>query len=124
MAQQRNLIYAFTAGRVAFGAALVAVPETVGRSWLGQPAEHRAVHIALRGLGARDIALAAGAALAAQRGSAARPWLALTVVSDLVDLAATLAAGDGIPARARKGTIALAGGTAVVGAVLTALVDE
>ena len=124
MAQQRNLIYAFTAGRVAFGAALIAVPGTVGRSWLGQPAEHGAVHIALRGLGARDIALAAGAALATRRGSAARPWLALTVVSDLVDLGATLAAGDSVPDRARKGTIALAGGTAVIGALLTALVDE
>lgn len=124
MAQQRNFIYAFTAGRVAFGAALLAVPGPVGSSWLGKPAEHPAVHIALRGLGARDIALAAGAALAAQRGSATRPWLALTVVSDLVDLGATLAAGDAVPERARKGTVALAGGTAVLGAVLTALVDE
>jgi hypothetical protein len=124
MAQRRNLIYAFTSGRIAFGVALVAVPGRVGKSWIGPPADHPAVHIAFRALGARDIALAAGAALAATRGSATRPWLALTVASDLVDLAATLAAGNSVPERARKGTVALAGGAAVLGAGLTALVDE
>lgn len=124
MALQRNLIYAFAAGRIAFGAALLAAPERVGKSWLGEPAEHPATHIALRGLGGRDIALAAGAVLATARGSAARPWLALTVASDVLDIAATLAAGDSVPDRARKGTVALAGGTALLGATLTALVDE
>ncbi len=124
MAHQRNLIYAFSAGRIAFGLALLAVPGRVGSSWIGEPASHPAVHIAFRALGARDIALAAGAALAAARGSDARPWLALTVASDLVDLGATLAAGDAVPARARNGTVAVAGGGAVAGAILTALVEE
>ena len=124
MAQQHNLIYAFSAGRIAFGAALLAVPGTVGNSWIGEHARHRSVHIAFRAVGARDIALAVGAALAVTRGAPVRPWLALTVASDLVDLGATLAAGDGVPERARKGTVALAGGGAVLGAALTALVDE
>jgi hypothetical protein len=124
MAHQRNLIYAFSAGRIAFGLALLAVPGRVGTRWIGEPAGHSAVHIAFRALGARDIALAVGAALAAARGSGARPWLALTVASDLVDLGATLVAGDAVPDRARSETVAVAGGGAVAGAILTALVEE
>ncbi len=124
MPDQRNLIYAFAAGRIAFGVGLLAAPGRLGESWIGEPAEHPAVHIAFRALGARDIALAAGAVLAVTRGTPSRPWLALTVASDLVDLAATLAAGDRVPERARKGTVALAGGAAAVGAALTTQADK
>ena len=124
MTQQRNLIYAFSAGRIAFGAALMAVPSQVGSSWMGQDAERRPVHIAIRGLGARDVALAAGGAAAAARGAAVRPWLAGCLACDLVDIAATLAAGDSVPSRARWGTVALAGCAALAGAALLATVEE
>ena len=114
----------FAAGRMAFGLALIALPERVGASWLGTAGTQPAVHVALRGLGARDIGLAAGAAWAASSEGAVRPWLVATVAGDLADLAATLAAGDAVPSRARSGTLALAGASALVGAALTAAVER
>jgi hypothetical protein len=124
MAHMRKFIYAFSAGRIAFGLALLAAPSKVGSSWLGEDAEREPVHIAIRGLGARDIALAAGGAAAAARGAAVRPWLIGCLACDLADIAATLAAGDRVPPRARWGTVGLAGAAAIAGAALTAAVDE
>jgi len=124
MASLPKLTVAFAAGRTAFGIALLAAPSRVGESWLGPVAGERPVHIALRGLGARDIALAAGAARAASRGEGLRPWLIGTAAGDLADLGATLAAGDSIPSRARWGTLALAGGSALAGAALAAWADS
>ena len=112
------------AGRIAFGLALVAVPKAVGSSWLGPAGEHPAAQVALRGLGVRDLGLAAGAAWAAVGDGPVRPWLVATVAGDLVDVGATLAAGDAVPSRARKGTLALAGASALAGAALAAAVDR
>jgi hypothetical protein len=47
------------------------------------------------------------------------PWLALTIGSDLTDIAATLAVPAGkLPDNARWGTVALAGAAAAGGAAL------
>lgn len=112
------------AGRIAFGLALIAAPRAVGTSWLGPAGEHPATQAALRGLGIRDLGLAAGAAWAASSGGAVRPWLIATVAGDLVDVGATLAAGDAVPRRGRDGTLALAGASALAGATLAAAVDR
>ena len=124
MASLPKLTIAFAAGRTAFGIALLAAPGRVGESWLGPVAKERPVHIALRGLGARDVALAAGATWAASRGEGLRPWLIGTAAGDLADLGATLAAGDSIRPRARWGTLALAGSSASAGAALAAWADS
>jgi hypothetical protein len=124
MAAPNKLMIAFAIGRFAFGAALVATPSRIGSSWLGEDADRPPVHIALRGLGVRDIALAGGSAAAALRVEPLRPWLIGLAAGDLVDLAATLAAGGSIPARARWGTVALAGGSAVAGVALAVAADR
>jgi hypothetical protein len=124
MSSIQKLTIAFALGRTAFGAGLIAAPGRVGASWLGSDAERPPVHVAIRGLGARDVALAAGAAWAAVTDGELRPWLVGTVAGDLVDVAATLAAGDHLSDRARLGTIALAGGSAVVGAALAAAAER
>ena len=108
----------FALGRIAFGIGLLAAPGRVASGWLGSDAERPGATVAIRALGARDIALATGAALAAQRGEPVRPWLIGCAACDLCDLAATLAAGEGIPARGRWGTAALAGGAAAFGIAL------
>jgi hypothetical protein len=118
MTPLRAATLAFCAGRIAFGTALVARPARIGASWLGRDAERCPTQTALRGLGARDLALAGGAAWATARNGAARPWLVATVAGDVADVAAALVAGDTIPARGRRGTLALAGGSAVAGALL------
>lgn len=124
MSSIQKLTIAFALGRTAFGAGLLAAPGRVGTSWLGPDAQRPPVHLVIRGLGARDVALAAGAAWAAATDGVLRPWLVGTVAGDLVDVAATLAAGDHLSERARFGTIALAGGSALAGAALATAAER
>jgi hypothetical protein len=109
----------FALGRIAFGAGLLAAPERVAAGWLPGDAARPGTRVAVRGLGARDVALATGVALAARK----RPWLIACLACDLADIGATLAAGEALPSRARWGTVALAGAAAAVGAGLIARGD-
>ncbi len=121
MTATRAATIAFAAGRIGFGAALIAVPEKAGARWIGRDAERAPVKIALRGLGARDIALSMGTLLTLDDPDRLAPWLALTIGSDLTDIAATLAVPAGkLPDNARWGTVALAGAAAAGGAALLA----
>jgi hypothetical protein len=114
------LTLAYALGRVCFGAGLLGPPRWMATRWIGPDAGRRPVQTAVRGLAARDIAIAVGLADAVRREAPARPWLAASVGSDLADIAATLAAGDSLPERARWGTVALAGASAAAGAALLA----
>jgi hypothetical protein len=123
MQGSRKTAIAFALGRIAFGVGLVVAPEKVASGWLAADAQRRPTQVAIRGLGARDVALAAGVVAAAREGAALRPWLVGCLVCDVADIASTLAAGSALPARARWGTVALAGSAAIAGAALTARVD-
>jgi hypothetical protein len=107
---------AFALGRIAFGVGLIVAPDRVASGWLPDDAARPGTQVAVRGLGARDVALAAGVAVAGDK----RPWLIACLACDLADIAGTLAAGEALPPRARWGTVALAGSAAVAGAVLVA----
>jgi hypothetical protein len=124
MTSTRKLSVAFAAARGLFGLGLIVLPSRMGTSWLGPDAERAPVHIAIRGLGARDVALAAGTILAAVNGAPLRPWLLGSLGCDLTDIAATLAVGDALPRRARLGTVALGGGSAAASAALAAGADS
>jgi hypothetical protein len=118
MTSARKLALAFAATRGIYAAALLAAPARIGTSWLGPDAERPAVRVAIRGLAARDGALSAGMAEAAVRGRPLLPWLLGSLAGDVTDLTATLLAGDAVPERSRRGTVALAGGSALVAAAL------
>ena len=120
MAISRAPTTAFALARIAFGAGLIVAPQRVAAGWLAGDAKRPPTQVAARGLGARDVALAAGLVVAARR----RPWLAACVACDLADIASTLAAGDALPARARWGTVALAGTAAALAVALAAGVES
>jgi|SRR5215207_7621198 len=124
MTSTRNLAMAFAAVRGLYGVALAAMPRQLGTSWLGDAAEAPSAHVVLRGLAARDLALAAGTIDAAARRTPLRPWLLSSVGCDASDIAATLLAGDSVPRRARIGTLALAGVSVLAGGALAALGDR
>ena len=125
MPSTRHLTIAFAASRIAFGAGLIAAPGTVAGRWLGKDAAREPVKVALRGLGARDIALSAGALAALDDPDQLAVLLGVTIASDLTDLAATLAVPAGqLPDNARVGTVVLAGAGAAVGAALLAAVKR
>ncbi len=121
MPSVRRLTTAFALGRLVFGVGLMARPERVASGWIGADAEKGAVKIVLRGLGARDVALSAGALAALGDEDRLAHWIAAAIGCDLSDVVSTLAAQpDALPGNARWGTVALGGGAALAGALLLA----
>ena len=110
--------------RVAYGAALVAAPGRVTRSWLGPGGGEPPAAVAVRGLGAREVALHGAAIVAAVRDRPLRGWLALSIGGDVSDIAATAAGRGGVPERAPLATAVVAGASAAISAVVAAAVDR
>ncbi len=119
MSRTRTLTAAFAVSRLLFGAGLILVPEQLASRWLGDDSRRAPVKIAIRAVGARDVALSAGILATLREGDALRPWLAGAVVSDLCDVLSTLATpGGALPGNARWGTAVLGGGSALAGTAL------
>jgi hypothetical protein len=110
--------------RVAYGLALLVAPGKVaGGRWLGPGARQPAATVALRGLGAREIALHGIALAALARGDAVRPWLAASICGDLADVGAAFASHAGLPDGSPAATAAVAGGSAALTAFVAAALD-
>lgn len=109
--------------RIAYGAGLVGLPERLTREWIGPAASSPPAQVPVRGLGAREVVLHTGALLAALKGSPLRPWLAASIVGDLVDIGSTAAARGALPEASPRKTLVVAGGSALVSAALGAGVD-
>ncbi len=110
--------------RVAYGAALLIAPGKVaGNRWLGPGAKAPAATVALRGLGAREVAVHGLALAVLARGGAVRPWLAASVLGDLADIGAAAISRDGLPEGSAAATAAVAGGSATLTAAVAASLD-
>jgi hypothetical protein len=103
------------AGRIGFGVALIAAPARASALWLGGDGSRAGTQVVTRGLGARDLALGAGALVVPE--SQLRPWVTAGIVADTADLVATLAAGDSLPLTGRVLVCALASGAVALGVV-------
>lgn len=107
--------------RVAYGAALLIAPGKVaGNRWLGAGARQPAATVALRGLGAREVALHGIALAELARGGPVRPFLAASFIGDLADIAATFSSREGLPDGSATATAAVAGGSAALTAAVAA----
>lgn len=95
--------------RVAYGAALSLAPASVTKRWLGTGAGEGASGVALRGLGAREVALHGVGIAAALRSAPVRPLLAASIAGDLADIAATVRARQRLPSGAPAATAIVAG---------------
>jgi hypothetical protein len=119
----RTLATGLAVNRILFGVNFIAAPARAGRTWIGGSAARRpATGVFGRALGARDLALGAGALVALRGGddAAARAWMAAHAVADGVDLLATLAAWRSLPSGPAAFALAMAGGSTAIG-VLAAL---
>lgn len=76
--------------RMVAGVLLFVAPRRVGRGWTGEDADGVTSNLALRGMGARDVALGLGTLVAIERGAPVRGWLEAGVLSDSADAAGTL----------------------------------
>lgn len=111
--------------RVAYGLALLVAPAKVaGNRWLGPGARQPAATVALRGLGAREVAVHGIALATLARGSDVRPWLAASAAGDLADVAAAFTSRDGLPENSAVATAAVAGGSAALTAAVAAALSE
>jgi hypothetical protein len=109
---------AMAALRVVLGVTALVSPERAARPWVGDSAALPAGTVLGRAAGARDVALGAGALVAARQGPRAeRTWVLAAAVCDALDAATTLAAWRTLPSPGRL----LAGGAAVGAAAVGAL---
>ncbi|MBW3621663.1 MAG: hypothetical protein KY461_15575 [Actinobacteria bacterium] len=102
-------------GRVAIGLALFVAPRQAARRWIGDEVDRAGTRMALRGLGARDVALGVGLLAALEDGSATDRWLEAGAVADLADAWAVLLARDERPTDVVVATLGVAGGAAALG---------
>jgi hypothetical protein len=124
MKPARVVTCAVLALRISYGLALIVAPRRLALRWLGRATEDAPVQVALRGLGARETVLHAGALLAACRGRAVRPWLAASVAGDLTDVIATGIGRRRLPPGSTPATAAVGGGAALMSIALAAAVDR
>jgi hypothetical protein len=81
----RQVVRILSVMRVVIGAVLIVAPGAAGRRWIGDAATDPRVKVAVRGLGARDLALGLGALRALDRGEPARGWVQLAAIGDATD---------------------------------------
>ena len=122
--ETRELALLHARGRIAVGAAFVLVPGLAGRMWIGGDAARRPVKVLARAFGARDLAIGLGVVIALDRGAAVRGWIEAGALSDVIDTAASLLAGNSIPPAIRWPCVALGAGSAATGAALAPHFDE
>jgi hypothetical protein len=121
----RGATVAVLSFRIAYGAALIVAPAKVaGNRWLGPGAREAAAQVPLRGLGAREVAVHGLALAAFLGGRPLRPWLGASVAGDLADIGAAALDRDGLPDGSATATAAVAGGSALLTALLAVAVDE
>jgi hypothetical protein len=109
----------FQAGRIVIGVAFLANTIQASARWIGDEAAGADGGVMARAFGVRDVALGI-ATISAARGGNLRTLLAVGILCDVVDCAATLAAGEKIPQQARVLTAAVAAGAALNGVALLA----
>lgn len=120
----RDLARLHAYGRVAVGVSFVLAPRLAGRVWIGDDAGRRAVTVLARAFGVRDAALGLGVLLALDRDGPVRGWVDAGVLSDVVDVAAVLLAGDSIAAGRRFGCAALGSSSAALGTAVRGSLSE
>lgn len=102
-------------GRTAIGAALLTAPQRSGNGWLGDVADDPRAQAALRGLGARDLAIGVGTLLSLTRGRRPDRWIEAGIIADGADTFAAVVARDHLVRTSLVSTVAVAGGAALLG---------
>lgn len=107
---------ALAATRIALGVALFVAPRQAARGWIGDDVDGVGTAAAVRGLGARDVALGVGLLASSSPGDDHRDlhrWLEAGIVADVADAAATVLMGR--PDLKRGAVVALAASGAAIG---------
>jgi hypothetical protein len=117
---QRSLETIYALGRLGFGAAGLAAPNTLGRLLVGKYVHIPLVRIGFRLYGTRDVVLGLGTLRAVGNGDGVGTWLAAGVASDLLDAAIQLREWSDLPSDRRLPGVLAALGAAGAGGLLLA----
>jgi hypothetical protein len=120
----RQVVRILSVMRVVIGALLIVAPGAAGRRWIGEPARDPRVKVAIRGLGARDLALGLGTLRALDRGEPARGWVQLAAVGDATDAVSGVLGVRRLGVARTLATVASAGAAAALGLTAADNVDE
>lgn len=125
MKTHRKAALGVAAARTALGIYALAEPGRLARAWLGPRADGVTGHVFGRTLGARDLALGAGAVWALTARPKDRQLVAALVAAgaaaDAADAAATFAVWGQLPSPWKQVVVAAALGGAVTGGIVAGL---
>jgi hypothetical protein len=120
----RDAARLIAAGRVLVGLGLVLAPRLAGRGWIGSDAERAPVTVLTRALGIRDLLMGLLALHVVDRPQVGARYVGACAAVDAVDFAATLAVREHLPPAAATGALVTAGGSALAGAALSAVLRQ
>jgi hypothetical protein len=109
--------------RVVLGAALFLSPARLATMWTGERSDVALTSMAVRGLGARDVAIGVGILVSLDQDKPVRGWLEASALADASDAVGTLVAWHRLPGWRRLGLLALEAGAAVFGMRLASEID-
>jgi hypothetical protein len=109
--------------RIAIGAGALVAPGTAARLMSGEAESRGLEPLFARMLGARDLALGLGALVALDHGAPVRGWLEGAALADTADAVAAVLARRRLTPAAFAGTVGIAAGAAVAGALLARRLD-
>jgi hypothetical protein len=108
----------YAIGRMIFGVAALAAPAFAGRTLAGAGGAEPDAQAFLRGMGGREIGLAAGLLTMIRVKGPVTPWLVAGVLADSGDLAGIAGAWPHMPPAKRWLGLGTAGAAAAIGAAL------
>ena len=104
--------------RIGLGVVALVAPSVPAKPWVGADAARTSTQTLARALGARDLALGLGTALASRHRAPVRGWLEACALSDAGDALTTLIGWRSRPKLGRLGVLGAAAGGAIVCGVL------
>ena len=121
--EERELARMIGLGRTVIGITMVLAPRKAVRGYMGDEDPSFAASMAVRGLGARDIALGTGLLVALEDDENIARWLEAGALADAGDFLATLSNFRQLPTWRRLMWLVTAGGASFLGLKLAGSLD-
>lgn len=121
--EERELARVLGLGRTVLGITMVLAPRKAARGFTGEEDPGFTASMALRGLGARDIALGTGLLVALEEDRDVARWLEAGALADAGDLLATLSNFRELPTWRRLMWLLTAGSATFLGIKLAGALD-
>jgi hypothetical protein len=87
---EKDMVRMLGFGRLVIGGLSFLAPRRTAKVWTGESPEMAVSHMAVRGMGARDVALGLGMLIALENDGHIRGWLEASALADAGDAASTI----------------------------------